>query len=384
VNESHVSSLGKATAAPRPAAARRSARQRFLDYVRDPEGQRPVVSPFLPKPDVLAATLTALELSPSGDPVLDEIALARAVDYEPMFMVACTQFIFPWTVDDAASDDEHLCHVLPTRRGTWCRRLPRSLAMGSTEASFPVQTEEDHAYFQAACEEVGERAEPMREFFRQWRAKVGDDGVVVIGHVNPWWLAHQVGQATWFLQWHDFEATYRRSMRAVYEASLVVFEIAMQEGFDFMSASGLGLEMTSPALFQRMDLPCLRDYARWTHDRGGLFWYHNCGRTQRLYDAGDFDRIEADVVETVAPPPTGDNDLAAVRARLRAETCTKGNLDLGLLREGAAADVTAATRDMVRATRGGGHILSTADAVLPGTPPENFLAFLRTAREMTS
>ncbi len=36
---------------------------------------------------------------------------------------------------------------------------------------------------------------------------------------------------------------------------------------------------------------------------------------------------------------------------------------------------------MVSAVRGYAHIHSTADAVLTGTPPENFVAFVRTARE---
>jgi hypothetical protein len=387
MNESHVSRLGRqsvaAAAGAGTEAAAGTARRRFLDYVRSPTAHRPVVSPFLPKPDVLANTLSYLGLPPTGDAVADEIALSRAVDYEPMFMVGCTQFIFPWVVDEAGSDSDTVRYLLPTAAGTWTKCLPRGLAMGSTEASFPVQTEVDHGYFQAACADVAKREAQIREFFRQWRHKVGDDGVIVIGHVNPYWLAHQVGQATWFLHWHDFEATYRRSMAAVYEASLFIFTLALQEGFDFMSASGLGLEMTSPELFAAMDVPCLRDYAAWTQDRGGLFWYHNCGRTQHFFDAGDFDRIEADVLETVAPPPAGDNELAAARARLRPGSCTKGNLDLGLLRDGSVEEITETTRQMVAATRGQAHIHSTADAVLPGTPPENFLAYLQTARQGT-
>jgi hypothetical protein len=389
MNEAHVSRLGETpvstvvedAAAP---AAPGSARRRFLDFVRAPAEHRPVVSPFLPKPDVVENSLRHLGLATTGDAVADEIALARAVDYEPMFMVGCTQFIFPWEMDEAGSDDHTVRYTLPTPAGTWEKRLPRGLGMGTTEASFPVQTEADHGYFQAACADVEQRQGQIRAFFKQWRHKVADDGVIVIGHVNPYWLAHQIGQATWFLHWHDFEATYRRSMAAVYEASLFVFEIALEEGFDFMSASGLGLEMTSPELFAAMDVPCLRDYAAWTHDRGGLFWYHNCGRTQRFFDAGDFDRIEADVLETVAPPPAGDNELADARARLRPGSCTKGNLDLGLLRNGSVAEITEATRNMVLATRGQAHIHSTADAVLPGTPAESFLAHLQTARTLTT
>jgi hypothetical protein len=68
--------------------------------------------------------------------------------------------------------------------------------MGTTEASFPAQTEADHAYFQAACADVPQRATQISAFFHQWRHKVADDGVIVIGHVNPYWLAHQICQAT--------------------------------------------------------------------------------------------------------------------------------------------------------------------------------------------
>lgn len=385
MNESHVSRLGQTAGdapAPSLSAAPGTARRRFLDFVRDPRGHRPPLSPFLPYPDVVAGTLGLLGITPSGDGVADEISLARALDYEPMFMVGCTQFIFPWAADEAGSDPESVLYTLPTSAGTWTRRVPRGMGLGSFEASFPVQTGEDHAYFQAACRDLEGRETQMRDFFRQWRTKVGDEGVIVIGHVNPYWLAHQVGQATIFLHWHDLEDTYRESMRAVYEASLKIFAIAMEEGFDFMSASGLGLEMTSPELFSIMDVPCLRDYARWTHERGGLFWYHNCGRTQQFFAEGVFDLFEADVIETVAPPPAGDNELSEARKQLRLGTCTKGNLDLGRLRESKPGEIVELSRAMVEATRDTPHIHSTADAVLPGTPPANYLAFLRTVRQL--
>jgi len=59
--------------------------------------------------------------------------------------------------------------------------------------------------------------------------------------------------------------------------------------------------------------------------------------------------------------------------------CTKGNLSLGTLRDGTVADVVRETRAMVGAVRGFRHIHSTADGVLEGTPPENFVAFVRAA-----
>jgi hypothetical protein len=61
---------------------------------------------------------------------------------------------------------------------------------------------------------------------------------------------------------------------------------------------------------------------------------------------------------------------------------TKGNLDLGLLRDGTPDEVISATCQMVEDVRGFPHIFSTADAVLPNTRAENYIAFVRTTREL--
>jgi hypothetical protein len=128
-------------------------------------------------------------------------------------------------------------------------------------------------------------------------------------------------------------------------------------------------------------MPYTRRLADWTHERGGLFWYHNCGQTQALIHNGSFDRLGADVIETIAPPPEGDNDLQASRRSLAACVCSKGNLSLNLLRHGSVSDVEQATREMVQAAQGYLHIHSTADAVYAETPAENFVAFIQTARQ---
>ena len=159
--------------------------------------------------------------------------------------------------------------------------------------------------------------------------------------------------------------------------------IAVEEGIDFMSDSSYGLEMTSPALFATMDSPYIRKYADWTHDHGALFWYHNCGSTRRLILNGTFNGLGADVIETIAPSPEGDNDLAESRRHLDRAVCSKGNLSLGLLRHGTVEEVAAGAAAMVKAVAGFRHIYSTADAVLPGTPPENFLAFVQSLRRAT-
>jgi hypothetical protein len=357
-------------------------RQRFLSWVRGEPGARPVVSPFLPCADVINATMSYLSLPAASDDIIrNEVEVARALDYEPMFMTDCSGLIFPWRDDPERSDDEWIVSTIATRRGPWVRTLSRALGQWGDESGFPVKTEKDHEMLAQVCEEIGDHEDRIRAYFRDFRARVGEDGVIVIGHPHVSWLGYQASQQNLIFHRQDYPEAFARSMRAIMEASLFVFVIAMEEGVDFMSESCSGLEMTSPREFDEVDLPVLVKLSEWTHERGGLFWYHNCGQTRELIRSGRFNRFAPDVLETIAPPPEGDNDLAQSRRAVDPRICTKGNLSLGTLRNGTVADVVRETRALVDAVRGFRHIYSTADGVLSGTPPANFVAFVRTATQ---
>jgi hypothetical protein len=358
-------------------------RQRFLEYVRSRGASRPVVSPFLPHQPLVQASLQHLGLAVSGDAVNDEIQLSRALDYEPMFMTGCADLIFPWEEDSSLSDQGWIVSRLETSAGPWERRVSRQAGLYGDDSGFPVRGPADHDLLAAACADIDAREPEIRQRFRGLRQRVGENGVIVLGHPHVTWLGSQISQPNMIFHAADYPQEYRRSMEALYQAALTVFRVAMEEGLDFMSESSYGLEMISPRQFVEQDLDYTRRLADWTHARDGLFWYHNCGQTRQLIMAGHFDELGADVIETIAPPPEGDNDLAESRRRLDPAICSKGNLSLILLRDGSCAEVVAATRQMVQAVAGSAHIHSTADAVFGVTPPENFIAHVETARAAT-
>ena len=320
-----------------------SPRNRFLDKVRHVPGAAPVVSPFLPKPELLEKTLRYLHLPAKKDPVENEICLARALHYEPMFMTDLAGLIFPQAA--------------------------------------PAQTEHDILQLIATCHRMGDRTPEIHRYYREWRERVGEEGVIVIGHSLVTWLSSQISQQDMVFFESDYPEAYRACTEAILQAALQVFEIALQEGIDFMSEGGYGLEMVSPGWYEKYDLRYIPQLTAWTHAHGGLFWYHNCGRTRELIRRGHFNHLGADVIETISPPPEGNNDLSEARALLNPEICTKGNLSLILLRDGSLEEVEKATRQIVQAVQGYTHIYSTADAVFAETPVENFLAFLRAARD---
>jgi uroporphyrinogen-III decarboxylase len=361
-------------------------RQHFLDAVRHVPGTPPVVSPFLPKPSLIAHTLRTFKMDVHDDPIANECRLARTLNYQPMFMTACHTLIFPWEVDETSSDASHVVMTLPTGEGLWTRRVSRGydgMADILDTEGFPVKTEADHAKLQAVCRTIAAREATIRLYFRNFRQRVGEEGVIVIGHPHVTWLSYQISQEDMVYHMIDYPEAFTRSMEAIFEAACYVFTIAIEEGIDFMSESSYGLEMISPRQFAAQDLVYSQRLADWTHERGGLMWHHNCGKTRELIRRGyfDFDQLGADVFETVAPPPEGDNDLATSRRWLNPQVCSKGNLNLDLLRHGTVDQVIEATKKMVRAAAGFAHIHSTADAVYAETPPENFIAFVRTARD---
>jgi hypothetical protein len=357
-------------------------RQRFLSYVRDYKNSRPIVSPFCTHPSVIKETLKYLGLEMTDDDIKNEVLLSRFLDYEPMFMTDLSGLIFPWEADENLSDKNTIVSVIPTRKGDWIKRTPGTEMQWCEESGCPVQTEEDHEKLVLVCEQVGNLEEEIRQYFKDWRKKVGEDGVIVIGHPHPSWLGYQISPQNIYLHWNDYKNTFIKSMDAIYEASLFVMSIALEEGIDFMSDSCYGLEMTSPKLFEEMDLPYIQAFSSWTHNRNGLFWYHNCGQTRGLIINGYFNKLAADVVETIAPPPEGDNDLAESRLYIDHKICTKGNLSLLLLRNGSHNQIKIETQKMINSVQGYPHIFSTADGVLSGTPPENLITFVTTARKM--
>ena len=359
----------------------KSARQRFLDYVKDgSQSERPVVSPFLPEPGIVQNCLISLGEKPIADAFADEIKLSRILDYEPMFMTEMSSLIFPWKPESESSEHGFETRVIRIDDLEWRHRIPKKDYSWNDDVACPVKTETDHDWIVRVCDRIGDQENLIRNYFRDFRQRVGEDGVIVLGHPHPSWLGYQISPERIYYHWMDFPKTFKKSMDALYEASCYVMEIAIGQGIDFCSDSSYGLEMTSPALFREMDLPYIQNFAKFSHDRDCLFWYHNCGYTRNLILSGSFNTLGADVIETIAPPPEGDNDLAESRRALDARICSKGNFPLTLLRDGRPDEIEEATRTMVRAVQGSKHILSTADAVLPGTPAENYINFVRSAR----
>jgi uroporphyrinogen decarboxylase len=102
---------------------------------------------------------------------------------------------------------------------------------------------------------------------------------------------------------------------------------------------------------------------------GTPVYTHTCGRIGDRLDL----MLETGTqgIDTLDPPPLGNTELAAAKARIGDRVFLKGNMDsVVLLRAQTRDEVIAHATDRIRAGMpGGGYILSTACSVAPRVEP---------------
>ena len=211
--------------------------------------------------------------------------------------------------------------------------------------------------------------------------QVGDRGLVYAGIAMPFEMLGLYREENLIYHCLDHPREWQRVSRVLFEVTCRLIETYIRSGVTLIFFGPFGTELISPSLFEREYLPYLQAYNEVIHRCGGLSYIHTCSRQKSLVVRGYYNRVEPDLFETLAPPPTGDiDDLAAARRQLSTRICTKGNLDLALLRNGSPSEVAEATRAILKATRGYRHIVGTADAVLPDTPMENIRSMVEAAK----
>jgi len=148
------------------------------------------------------------------------------------------------------------------------------------------------------------------------------------------------------------------------------------------SGSTSSLSLISPAIYERVNLPFLREATAMCRRAEVISHQHTCGRSRWIVETSYRD-TDLDVVEPLEPPPGGDVELAEVKKKFGEKLCLKGNINTyNTMRLGSVTDVEEAVKRCIdHAAEGGGFILSTGDQLPFDTPSENIEAMVRIARE---
>jgi hypothetical protein len=161
------------------------------------------------------------------------------------------------------------------------------------------------------------------------------------------------------------------------QASEVWLRCAAEAGADFIISAINGLEIFSPAIYEKYIVPQTRRLTESAHASGMRFWVHNCGLMKKLIDTGVYEAMGIDVIESFSHPPLGDvSDLKASRARLGSRIVSRGGVNVSLFYETDIECVRRRARKVVEETRGYRHMLGDTNDSFPPYPWDNIRAML--------
>lgn len=146
-------------------------------------------------------------------------------------------------------------------------------------------------------------------------------------------------------------------------------------GDDYAYNSG---PMISPKHFKEFLLPGLKKMVSVVHDAGAYCVKHTDGNIMKIIDM----IVETGIDGLNPIDPIAGMDIAEVKKKYGDRICIIGNIDCGeLLTTGNQQQVIEAVKECIsKASKGGGHIMSSSNSIHSGVKPENFIALIEATR----
>ena len=322
----------------------------------------------------------------------DQIGTAARCGYHPMFVQGMTPDLSVHPALDLeivmtaeSARERSFTQTLNTPKGSLSRTMLDRAGEGMTGLGNWVNGVEDLDIVDWISDGIvaGDRDEAILAKYGAIAAKLSPWGATEIQVELPYFLYGLGGFADvpimmLLTETERFQASMEKAEKAIDR----ICALLIRAGIDFIWIGSPGTELISPDIMREVIIPQSRRLVEAVHARKGRVHFHCCGQSKLWIESGFFNEIGMDLVETLAPPPSGTvDDLRKARSSIDRSIVTKGNIDLGLLLEGNPEACAAATREVLDATAGYPHIVGAADAILYGTPEENVRAVEAVCRQ---
>ncbi|MGD9494671.1 MAG: uroporphyrinogen decarboxylase family protein [Armatimonadota bacterium] len=226
------------------------------------------------------------------------------------------------------------------------------------------------------------RADTLRAYEQQ----VGDRGVIMVCVRSA--LDHNAGDArgmqNLMVDYYADRALFDEILALFHQHSLEHTRAALEAGAQFIFGSWYHNSLSSgwsPAIFEEVFVPQIRDHVELTHSYGALYDYYDDGKLARSMEL--IVGCGVDVLETCTPPPVGDFDLAEAKRTIGPITTIKGYVDLlYVVKHGTPELVERRVREAMEIAKpGGGFIIGSSDSFREGTPRENIETYFRACKQ---
>lgn len=224
------------------------------------------------------------------------------------------------------------------------------------------------------------------DFLEDYRRQIKDRGVLMVCVRSA--LDHNAGDARdmqdLMMDFYDDRQFFDDLLGIFHPRSLEQTKAALEGGAEFIFGSWYFNSLSSgwsPALFEEVFVPQIREHVEMTHGYGAYYDYYDDGKLRKsmemIVDTG------ADVLETCTPPPVGDFDLAEAKQKIGQRTSLKGYVDLlYVVKHGTPELVEKTVREAMEIAKpGGGFIIGSSDSFREGTPKENILTYFEACKK---
>lgn len=247
---------------------------------------------------------------------------------------------------------------------------------------YKIKTHEDLNVFRHIVE-AQEYQSAYDEFIRI-NADIGDEGIATApSPISPFQMLLEVELGV--EQFHYFLIDYpdeiETLMRVMHAKNMEACEIIAGSPAEVVILyENTSTSYMSPPMFARYILEHLNEYADLYHRAGKIVLIHACGKLRDIVDELGLGRYDG--ICDIAPPPTGDLDLAEAKEVWGEQKVAMGGID-------ATAFVSLSPEEMRKHVRHilqrisfhRGVILGSGDAVPPGTPLETLRAVTEAVEE---
>jgi len=174
-----------------------------------------------------------------------------------------------------------------------------------------------------------------------------------------------------------------RLMDMVLDKSIQIARNAVRAGADVIvladDYAGNDGPFFSPAVFREFVLPRLQRMVDAIHEAGGKVLKHSDGNLWPILDS-----IVDTGIDALHPiEPVAGMNIGEVKRRFGDRVCLIGNIDCSyVLPEGSLEDVEAAVKECIlKASPGGGHIISSSNSIHSSVKPENYRKMLEAVKK---
>ena len=173
-----------------------------------------------------------------------------------------------------------------------------------------------------------------------------------------------------------------RLMDTVLGVTLRIARNAVRAGADAIviadDYAGNDSPFFSPAAFREFVLPRLQRMVDAVHEEGAIAIKHSDGNLWPILDM-----IVDTGVDALNPmEPIAGMDIGKIKRRYGNRLCLIGNIDCAyILSEASTQEVAAAVKECIlKASPGGGHIISSSNAIHSSVKPENYRTMIEATR----